>query len=270
MQMKKWIILDLDGTLNNDEKKITPKTQAALLAAQEQGAKIVLASGRPTSGFKREIEALQLDKHENYILSYNGGKIINIKTNEVIYENAIPMPLAKEVCRHLEQFDVTPIVDDGATIYTTDPNGFMIPYESKGNYLAIQQVENIADAIDFSPVKILIASPNEILIPLLEDISAPFKEQLNFTLSAPFYYEATMSGIDKASSLKKLCALLSIDTKDMIAFGDAQNDASMVQLAGYGVAMGNACDALKEIADEITLSNNEDGIAHTLAKFLTL
>lgn len=268
--MKKWIILDLDGTLNNDEKKITPKTQAALLAAQEQGAKVVLASGRPTSGFKREIEALQLNKHENYILSYNGGKIIHVTTGEVIYENAIPIPLAKELCRHLEQFDVTPIVDDGATIYTPTPDGFMIPYESKGNYLSIQKVDNIADAIDFSPVKVLIASPNEILVPLLDEISSPFKDRLNFTLSAPFYYEATMKGIDKASSLKKLCELLHIDTADMIAFGDAQNDLSMVQMAGYGVAMGNACDALKEVADEITLSNNEDGIAHTLAKFFTL
>lgn len=267
--MKKWIVLDLDGTLNNDEKKITPKTQTALLAAQKQGASIILASGRPTSGFKREIEALQLDTHDNYILSYNGGKIINVKTGKVLYENAIPTSLAKQVCRHLENFDVTPIVDDGSTIYTTNPDGFMIPYESKGNYLAIKQVENIANAIDFSPVKILIASPNEILIPLLEDISAPFKEQLNFTLSAPFYYEATMRGIDKASSLKKLCAVLNMDTNDMIAFGDAQNDISMVQLAGYGVAMGNACDALKQVADEITLSNNEDGIAHTLSNFFT-
>lgn len=268
--MKKWIILDLDGTLNNDEKKITPKTQAALLAAQEQGASIILASGRPTSGFKREIEALQLDQHDNYILSYNGGKIINVKTGEVIYENAIPLPLAKQLCRHLEQFNVTPIIDDGTTIYTPTPDGFMIPYESKGNYLAIQKVDNIADAIDFSPVKVLIAAPNETLVPLLDAISAPFQEQLNFTLSAPFYYEATMSGIDKASSLKKLSTLLAMNPKDMIAFGDAQNDLSMVQLAGYGVAMGNACEALKEEADEVTLSNNEDGIAHTLAKFFDL
>ena len=75
-----------------------------------------------------------------------------------------------------------------------------------------------------------------------------------------------MQGVSKARSLGQLCDILDIEPQEVMAFGDAQNDMSMIEFAGKGVAMGNACDELKEIADEVTLSNNEDGIAHMLAK----
>lgn len=268
--MFSWIVLDLDGTLNNDKHVITKKTRDALLYAQEQGTRIVLASGRPTSGFHKEIEALQLHTYHGIVLSYNGGKIIDVHTGNVLYENSIPLPLAKALCRHLEAFPVIPIVDDGMSIYTDNPNGFQIAYESSNNQLMIKRVDNIADALDFSPVKVLIACPQEELAPILEDIRAPFEQELSFILSAPFYFEATRKGIDKSSSLKILCELLNISSKDMIAFGNAQNDYTMLSYAGHGVAMGNACEACKQIAQEVTLTNNEDGIAHTLKKFFPI
>jgi hydroxymethylpyrimidine pyrophosphatase-like HAD family hydrolase len=76
-----------------------------------------------------------------------------------------------------------------------------------------------------------------------------------------------MKGISKAGSLQTICDILNIKREEVIAFGDAQNDISMIEFAGMGVAMGNACEELKAAADEITLSNNDDGIAHTLEKY---
>lgn len=265
--MYKLIALDLDGTLNNDKKIITPETRDALLKVQQAGAIVVLASGRPISGLNREAKALEINKYHGIRLAYNGGMIKDETTNEIIYQNPIPTPLAKRLLRHLEQFPVVPIADNGTYIYTDQPKGFQMEYESSNNELAIKEVDNVADAIDFAPIKILIASPAEDLQPILHDISAPFEDEMSFILSTPFYYECTMFGIDKAASLAMLCDKLGIKKEEVMAFGDAQNDKSMLQYAGMGVAMGNACDELKQIADDVTLSNNEDGIAVSLKKY---
>lgn len=263
----KLIALDLDGTLNNDQKVITPKTREALIKAQQQGAVVVLASGRPTSGLFREAKELHLDQYHGILLSYNGGKVIEVTTNNVLLEKAIPCNLAKTLLQHLESFDVTPIIDNGQFIYTNDPKGFQIAYESINNHLSLKIVDRIADAVDFDPVKILIASPHEKLVSASKKIIEPFKDELFFIFSAPFYLEATMKGIDKAKSLSSICEQLHILPEEVIAFGDAENDKSMLMFAGCGVAMGNATDELKAIADEVTRSNNDDGIAYTLAKY---
>lgn len=263
----KMIALDLDGTLNNDQRIITRKTREALIAVQNQGLIVVLASGRPAPGLKYENDELELGKHHGLLLSYNGGKIIDATTQEVIYEKTIPGDIARRLLKHLEAFPVTPIVDDGQYIYTTDKAGYRIGDESRNNKLELKLVNNIADDLDFCPVKILIAAPNEVLGPEVQRITTVFEEELSFILSAPFYLEATMKGISKAGSLQTICDILHIKPEEVMAFGDAQNDISMLEFAGMGIAMGNACEELKAVADEITLSNNEDGIAYSLKKY---
>ena len=157
-------------------------------------------------------------------------------------------------------------MDDGEYIYTTDANRHKVQDESRNNNLKVRIVENIAEAVTFSPVKILTAAPNEILVPHLADIRRGFEDRLSFVQSAPWFYEGTALGVSKAGSLGKACERLGISPEEVMAFGDAQNDMSMLDFAGYGVAMGNACDELKEMADEITATNNEDGIALTLSR----
>ncbi len=262
--MKKIISLDIDGTLYTSEKKISAETKAALLRAQEKGCVLVLASGRPTAGLVPIAQQLSMDKFHGMLLAYNGGVVIDFTTNETIYKNIIPNALAKKLLRHLENFPVNPIVDDGETIFTTDPESFKVPYESQSNHLKIAQVENICDAVDFSPAKVLIAAPAEILSRETDNIRAPFDDKLDFVLSTPFYLEATPKGVNKADALKTACETLKISTADIIAFGDAQNDIPMLKLAGYAVAMGNACAELKEIADHVTDTNDADGIARAL------
>lgn len=265
----KIIALDLDGTLNNDNREITKRTKEVLLAVQKQGATVVLASGRQAPGLKRESETLELERHHGILLSYNGGKIIDATTKKVIYEKCIPGEVAKRLLRHLEVLPVTPIVDDGKYIYTTDKNGYRI-FEECQNNLELKMVNNIANELDFSPVKVLIAAPNEVLVPASEKIIPHFEEELSFVQSAPFYLEATMKGISKAGALEAICDILHISPEAVMAFGDAQNDLSMIEFAGLGVAMGNACEELKAAADEVTLSNNEDGIAYMLEKYFKI
>lgn len=266
----KMIALDLDGTLNNDQKKISARTREALIAVQKKGVKVVLASGRPITGLYRECEALELEKYSGILLSYNGGKVIDATTKKVLYEKSLPRETAVRLLKHIEEYPVTPIVDNGKEYVTTSKEEFMIEAESKLNNLGIMEVNNVAAAVNFNPVKVLMAAPKEVLDPAIDKITEPFQEELSFVKSSPIFLEATMKGINKASSLQAVCDRLEIKPEEVMAFGDEKNDMEMLRFAGLGVAMGNACEPLKKIADEITLSNNEDGIAHVLEKYYEL
>ena len=171
--------------------------------------------------------------------------------------------------RHLEKFSVSPVVDNGKAILTTCAYNYKVQDESRNNNMAVEIVDNIADAVEaqgVSPAKILTAAQNETLVPLLPYIREGFTEEMDFVQSAPWFYEGTAKGVSKSESLRRVCERLGIAPAEVMAFGDAQNDMSMLDFAGYGVAMGNACAELKAMADEVTLSNNEDGIAVSLAK----
>lgn len=266
----KMIVLDIDGTLTNDEKKITPKTLDALKKAQESGIILVLASGRPVAGLGKLCQELEMEKHHGILLAYNGGKLLDAQSGRILYEKAIPLERAKAVLRHLEQFPVSPMVMKEKCLYVPNKDGYKADYESSINDLDIIEVGTLSEFLDFAPVKILTAAPNEVLSEHMEAMINPFTEEFSFAMSAPFYLECNMKGINKAASLDKACQELGIDASEIIAFGDAQNDISMVEYAGLGVAMGNACEELKAVANEITASNNEDGIAITLEKHLNI
>lgn len=263
----KMIVLDIDGTLTNDEKKITPQTLAALKKAQENGVILVLASGRPVAGLQKLCRELEMEKHHGILLAYNGGKLLDAQSGAVLCEKAIPVERAKAVLRHLEQFPVSPMVMKGNCLYVPEKGAYKADYESSINGLDIVEVGILSEFLEFNPVKILTAAPNEVLLENMEAITEPFQEEFAFAMSAPFYLECNMKGINKAASLDKVCCESGINASEIIAFGDAQNDISMVEYAGLGVAMGNACDELKAVANEITASNNEDGIAVLLEKY---
>lgn len=264
--MKKLIAIDIDGTLYNDEKEITPKTLDALLQVQKKGHIIVLASGRPTAGLVLLAEKLQMEKYHGMICAYNGGLAMDCQTKEVVYSATVPNETARRFLKHLEKYPVNPIVDDGYFIYTNDPNGFQIPYESQSNNLKVQIVETIHEAITFSPAKILVAAPEQCLNENEASIKEPFGEELSFTRSAPVYLEVTPKGVNKAKTLQILCSKLGVAQGDTLAFGDADNDKEMVEFAGIGIAMDNAADSLKAAANIVTASNNEDGIAAALKR----
>lgn len=264
----KLIALDLDGTLNTDEKTVTPKTRDALLAAQRQGITVALCSARPVPGLYKEMHTLEMEKYHGMLIAYNGGKILRADDKTVLHQQSFPCGFAKEVLRHLEHYPVVPIIDDGERFYVTDKNGYKVQHECWNNQMECTEVPSLADFLDFDLVKILMSVKPEQLWSILSEIGKPFEDQLVFVRTAPFYIEAMPKGINKAEGLRRTCELLQISPDEVMAFGDAENDLEMIEFAGHGVAMGNACDALKEIADEVTLGNNEDGIAHTLEHLL--
>lgn len=262
------IAMDLDGTLNNDQKRITPKTMEALRIAQRKGIRLALASARPSPGLFKERDLLQMQHYGGILMSYNGGRITDAATGRILYETAMERDLAKSVLRQLENLPVTPILDDGTQFYVSDASGYKVDYECRNNNMICTEVENLADFLCFCPVKILMSVQPEQLQQVQEQIRTLLPDTLSVVQTAPFYLEVIPRTINKGQGIFQICSVLGLDTKQVIAFGDAENDIPMLKTAGIGVAMGNAADRVKAAADFVTFSNNEDGIAAALEQYL--
>ena len=264
----KLIAMDLDGTLNNDQKVITEKTKAALMAAQKAGLRLALASARPSPGLFKERDILRLQDHNGVLMSYNGGRIVDAATGKVLFETSMDLTETKHVLRQLESLPVTPILDDGAQFYVTDKNGFKVDYECRNNNMTCTEVENLADFLTFAPIKILMSVQPQQLKAVQRQIAAFLPPNLTVVQTAAFYLEVIPRAINKGQGIRDICSVLGMEPAEVISFGDAENDIPMLRAAGMGVAMGNAAEPVKQAADMVTLSNNEDGIAAALEKLL--
>lgn len=277
----KVILLDIDGTLTDSRKRITPRTKKVLLSAQEQGARLVLASGRPTKGLTAIAHELEMDKHHGLLLSYNGSAVTDAQTGELLFSKTLSVEDGRAILEHVCSFEgIRPVVYKGDYMYTNDLSRRMINvdgkpfdvigYESRCCCMEIREERDLLAFADYPMNKVLTAADPEYLRAHYEELAAPFAGKLNSVFTSPFYYEFTAKGIDKAEALDYVLSPLGYKRSEMAAFGDGQNDISMIKYAGLGVAMANADDKVKAAADEITLSNDEDGIAYTLEHFFRI
>lgn len=274
----KVILMDVDGTLANSDKKVTPETREALLKAQDAGILLVLASGRTDNGLKYYADELNLDKHHGLLICNNGATVLDYQTKEVLFSQSLSIEEGKEVLEHLKKFDVCPVVAKGEYMYVNDVFNNMIKrdgtlwnvleYESRSNNYKLCEIEDLSAWCDFEISKILTYADPSYLKEHYQEMRAPFGDRINSMFTSSFYYEFTAKGVDKTKAIKKAIEISGFNAEEMIAFGDAQNDKTMVEYAGVGVAMGNAIDELKAVADYITDDFNHDGIAKALYHFL--
>lgn len=261
------IALDLDGTLTNPDKVVTPKTREALLQAEAEGVVIILASGRPTYGIEPVAECLELDKRGGYILSYNGGNIVNAKTGEKLFAQFLPDEVIPILYRYAKEKNHALLGYAGNEIITEMPDDQYVKEESRINKMNIRKVENLFEALEPHPTKLLMTGDPADMLKAENELSEILGDRMDIFRSAPFFLELVPKGIDKAKSLLRLLAKINLTPADMIAFGDGYNDLSMLKLAGMGVAMQNAAPEVRAEADYITLSNEEDGVAAALEHF---
>lgn len=274
----KAIVMDIDGTLLNEEKLISTRTKDKLIEAQKKGIKVVLASGRPTQGMLPLAEELEMNKYEGFLVSYNGSQVYDVKTKEILFNQAIPTDLANRILNHLSKFEVVPMVDQDDYMIVNNaffdiksevPSGYMniVHYEVRGGNFKVYEVDDFSKGIKKPVNKILVAGNPDYLQKHHEAMRAPFKDLITAAFSAPFYFEYTDQGIDKARALDEVFPKMGISPENIISFGDGQNDRSIIEYAGIGVAMRNAVPEILELADEVTHSNSEDGIANFLDQY---
>lgn len=264
----KLIALDLDGTLKNSKNKITPKTKEALIKAQQQGVKIVLASGRPTPGLRHEAAELELDQYEGYLISFNGAHVSDYKTKETIYEQTLTIKEAKSAYDRAKEYGLACMTYEDDVVVTEDNEDEYVIVEGNINDIEVKKIESFKDNLKNPIHKVLLTGKPEYVASIVEEFKQPYGDSLSIYRSAPFFIEVMAQGIDKAASLDRLAKSLGIKQEEVMAFGDGYNDLSMIEYAGMGISMANGVDGVKERANFITLSNDEDGIAYALDKFL--
>ncbi len=262
------LVLDIDGTLTNSKKEVSPKTLDAVIRAQEEGIKVVIASGRPTAGIKKIAKTIKLDEYGGYILSYNGGKIINFQTGEVVYNETLPEEMVPSIYEEAVDNQVGIVTYEGNDAIAGNGIDKYNEIEARINGIGLREVEDFPNYVKFPINKCLLTGEPEHMAEVEQKMKDRFGNFLNIFRSEPFFVEVMPQNIDKAYSLGKLLKHLDLDRSQMIACGDGFNDLSMIKYAGLGVAMANAQDVVKEAADYITLSNDEDGVAKVIDKFM--
>ena len=264
----KVLVLDIDGTLTNSQKIITQKTKRILHDVQTQGVKLVLASGRPTPGITPLAEELELEKFGGFILPFNGAKIIDYRSKNTVFEQVLPMKMLPLLYQSSREYDIPIVTYDDCSIITERSDDQYVNIEARINKMPVRQVDSFIDTVNFQVTKCLMVGEGNYLSNVEIDMKARFGDRLNVYRSEPFFLEIMPQNIDKAYSLGKLSEHLGCTKEEMIACGDGFNDLSMIRYAGLGVAMANAQPVVKESADFITLSNDEEGVAYVVERFM--
>lgn len=262
----KMLVLDLDDTLLTDDYKISERNKARLMEAQEKGIYVVLASGRPTQAMQQYAEELELAKYGSYIISYNGAIITDIKNNMVIFEQTLTQEEIHELHDYSKdnQLHILTYKDNQIV---SDTESEFIDVEKKLTGLPINKVNCFKSEMNQSAVKcILLDDP--IRLKNFEPKLKEAKQHLSVAISKPYFLEVMPKGIDKAASIQRLASKLNIKQEEVIAVGNAGNDLTMVEYAGLGVWVDNVTPELRDRADIIVSSNNEDGVAEVVEKYI--
>ncbi len=286
----KMIVMDMDGTLLNKNHEISEMTKRALLEAQKNGVKIVLASGRSYRTLIQYAEVLEMAKYDGYFIGVNGAAITQVSNmkHEVLAQ--LQVEEIHEIFKAVKPFEIEAMAVLDDTIYDYIPVSLrslkkafrlennisddvpwtagtfsMIVDQRKGyNYIYdIQSEEEVKCPVN----KVCLAHTADHLVKPYEYLMNHLSHKYNFTRTSPQWIECAPKSISKGNALKQIANQFNIRMDEIVVFGDGENDLSMFEVVKYAVAMGNAMECVKEASFEVTDTNNQDGIAKFLKKY---
>lgn len=268
----KIIQLDLDGTLLTSDKRISEVNYRALERAAAQGVYIVPSTGRFYDGMPQVVRDLPFVK---YAITVNGAQIYDVQNKKVLHRAEIRTERAQEICRYMDTLPgVYDCYVDGwgymkAELYARIDEFISDPRTNKMVKDLRKPMEDFYGFLQgrtVQKVQIFFKDMERRALEL-ERLPRQFPD-MAVTSSIVNNIEFNAKDASKGAALRVLCRVLGVDIKDTMAFGDGSNDLAMIRTAGIGVAMANAYQGLKDAADYITLSNDEDGVAHAIEKFV--
>ena len=251
----KMIVLDLDDTLLKNDGTISGKTKKTLKKVQEDGIKVVLASGSPTFAIEPVANALELEKYGGYIISYNGARIIECRDKKELYAANITREEVQKLYQMSQEKDAYIQTYIGDNIIASQPNKFT-DIEKQITGMEIIVPNDFSSYVQQEVVKVIVLQEPEKLKELEKKWKPLIQNKLYMTISKPFFLEFMNLEVDKGKSILRLGKMLGIDDIDMLRY------------AHIGVAMGNAVEAVKEIANYVTEDNEHDGVATVVEKFI--
>lgn len=259
---KTILVIDYDRTLVTSTKKLLDETRKQLIKFQRNGGTIAIASGRPKSGLERIAIELQMPKFGGYIIGANGAEIYSYHTTDYLKKNYIDAIKLEHALKQLELIDISVgIYTDSKLLvngYTSDLND-----EATSNNLELVE-KNLFLNLKSSP-KIVLSKSRQTTHDYYDQICMRLSSKFNIVKSSPRYIEITTKQADKGLAIDRI--LKSNDSIEfVVGIGDSQNDLSMLEKSGLKIAMGNATDEVKLLADLVIESNENDGIGLFLSQ----
>ena len=264
--MYKLIALDMDETLLQPNKTISPIDRDALIKAQKMGIYVVLATGRPIVGIKKFIDELQIPNN-GYAVCFNGAEVTTVDGSKMIYNEKLTgddlhylADLSKKLKVNMHGFDKNGCFSEKMSEYTK--------LEITLNHIDLNLVKYSDFEKDHEIIKLMFIDEEHYLENVIKQIPEETYKRFNIVRSAPFFLEFLKPTADKWYAINALAKHLGIKNEEIMTFGDANNDSLMVKNAGLGIAMGNAVESLKKVAKFVTVPNYENGVAYALNKFV--
>lgn len=264
MHRLRAIALDVDGTLLNPAHQVSPAVARAVADVQRHGMQVVLASARHVGSLARLLGEMGT---EGFVVAFSGAAAARVHRDmryELLFQNALPMSLAQTVAQDALAAGMNVGWYSDAQWYAPSDEGW---YAREASIL--RQTPVVMPGLrelDWAPTKLQIVAPTREAIERLRDMRNALPASCTAVFSHDDMLEILPPGTSKAVGLARLGALTGIGLDEIVAFGDAENDIEMLRDAGVGIAMGQAPDAVKAVADRITLSNRDDGVAAALAE----
>ncbi|MFV0381251.1 MAG: Cof-type HAD-IIB family hydrolase [Breznakia sp.] len=269
--MVETICLDMDGTLLNNVKEISDQTKQYLLAFQKQGGQLILASGRTYARMIEYANILQMDKYNGYIIEANGCGVYEMKGHTCLYEKRMDMAQALEIIAYLKSFHEEIVIMGTYKVYCYDPSGGDISRFLENNKnmesLRNRQFYKINDLCEIDePINKLCISSDANTITKIMRVLDEEERSYWYGRAIPTWLEFCAKATSKGKALQWLLDKTKKTPTTCVAFGDGENDLSMLAVAGYGVAMGNALDSVKASCQYVCETNEENGIIKFLDK----
>ena len=261
--MKKMIVMDLDGTLLDVNKKISLQTKEYLLELKNKGFIIVIATGRILNSVISVTEGAEF---ANYIISNAGGLIYDNSAKKVIYKNVINKDIVSKICS-LYSDDINCIELSDIYYYNRYTN------KNITEDRFTKKINNLDEYIKNNEVISMTIGINNNIDSIYEYVLNNYKEVRSYIISVSFNHdikniEVVGLDVNKFNAIKKIANIENIEISNIITFGDSENDIEMIKNSGLGVAMKNAVEEVKKVSKYITKSNNENGIFEFLKQYL--
>lgn len=258
------LIADVDGTLVTNDKVLTPRALKAVAALKEAGIKFAVTSGRPPLGMKMLIKPLKLTTP---IAAFNGGLFANPDLS-IIDQKVLPSDVAGDVVKNIQKHKLDVWIYRGKDWYTLSEHGPHVDRESRTVKFKPKVVKNFDDVLD-DVVKIVGVSDDLDLVAKAEsDAQDKFGDQVSAARSQPYYLDVTHPHANKGAVIKRLAKAFKMDMSNIATIGDMPNDVLMFSHSGLSIAMGNANGEVKRAARRVTKSNEEDGFAIAVEKYI--
>ncbi len=260
----KLVAIDMDGTMLDSNQEVSKKNVEVVKKAIEQGVEVVISTGRSSVALKKYVEQFEF---KSPFIVYNGAGLKYLDTTEYIVRTDLDFDVAKEVSKKGNELGTTVLIwaDDMLYVHGKKDGAKFYVFHSGTDFIEIEDFDELKDK---GIHKVMYSDSPENIRNLYNLFVNEGYDSSNYSVSVPQIFEFFNKKASKGDAVLNYAKSLGIKQEEIICIGDGMNDITMIEMAGLGVAMENACEELKAVADFVTKSNDENGVAHVIEKFI--